>query len=204
MNSEQEYEYEFTLEEELFRQSKSASWKKPQRDYDDLDVKLGLITQEQLEILNQEQEIKPPASTMTRINEVTFYWDWHRKFDEETGIYRQLRWGQIKTQIIQYKMWGFKYVSEFKSHLAPEDRAQARYWREELTAEIALSSEKSQDFEMCYWVGKNSDNMTPPGFWAISVDDRTTKKRSILLSMNNEIVVRAGLKPKYETIITRK
>jgi hypothetical protein len=192
MTSEYEYEYEYTLSE-LPNYKKLKLDPAALHDWDDLDVKLGLITAEELAVYeNWEPEL---SKDLTGITEIAFGWDWTAN---------DLRYGEVKHSIGEQMIWGLKTVNEFKHHLNSRDYSRANQWREALTDQLIESSTGLGEFKMCYWVAKNKTGQTVPGFWAISVDITAADTRNILFWANGDTHVRSGLQRSGKTFLRIK
>ena len=85
-------------------------------------------------------------------------------------------------------------MAEFRDHLHTQDRQKANDLREELATELALATDRMDQFRLGYWVAKNEKNLTIPGFWAINVDILESKKRNIMIWANDQMHVRSEIK----------
>ena len=165
---------------------------KPKRDYDDLDVALGLIRREELDpVVNFITEAKP----ITHPFAVEFNWRWQTTTNANTqnGTRDRIRLGRLETQTQNFRLWGFASWQEFNAHLAYVDKAQVRYYYDQLSTAIALISKHSGDYKFCYWLPKDEQH-TRSNWWAISVDTLTeTPGRDILIYNAGTLITKNNL-----------
>jgi len=164
---------------------------KPRRDYDDFDVKMGIIKAEQLDALTGFIDQTPPVKDAE-----TFYFNWRwqttSNANSQNGQRDRLRLGKVYTRTQTFDLWGFESWQEFSGHCHIADKHNARQVYEELSTLLALSTNTTGQYSICCWVVKNEGN-TKPGCWAISFDYFETKSRSIYMFANGVTDIRENI-----------
>lgn len=161
----------------------------PKRDYDDIDVRLGHVRAEQLDPV-----VQWIADPVDQVDTAEFNWRWQTtsNSNNQSGTRDRLRLGRLFTRTQTHTLWGFESWQEFNSHLHLNDKQQARDYYEEIKYAVANSSLHTGDYSMCFWLAKD-DNLTRPGWWAISVDSLVTPGREILVWANGRAQFKQNL-----------
>jgi len=117
---------------------------------------------------NPEEAIRPWQQRVVDCPEsATFVWRMYVDPSQDTR--NKIYFGKITTRTQTIDLWGLTTWVEFNSHLAREDKVAARVIRDEIIAEVATMSSHVNDYSVTYWMAKNQDYATRPGFWAIIV-----------------------------------
>jgi hypothetical protein len=148
-----------------------------EREYDDLDVKLGLISQSKLDAIVGFIDQTPPVKDVESM-ELTWHWRSVSNANSQNGTRDQMRSGRLFTRTKNYMLFGVESFQEFMDHLHITDKEGVRDVYEALTAYYLGQSQSPGEFKMCFWVAKE-DMKTRPGFWCISVDKFVSESRDI-------------------------
>jgi hypothetical protein len=178
---EYEYEYEYNLEDV---EPAKKHW-------------LIKIIEEQASYKLAEQralydyEIKKP---ITNARYATFRWSCISvsNADRQNGNRDRLRIGELETTTQKLILIGFDTWIEFNNHIDITDKKLAKYYFEEITAETMLSSKEIGEFKLGFWCAKKETN-TQPGWWAITLDEFKTNKRSMCIYSNGQIMFKEKL-----------
>lgn len=116
-------------------------------------------------------------------------WDFRPRRTSNSGhnSHDLLWYGQVDTGHQTHAMWGFRTWREWRDHLAPQDRARARWVREEMMADLALARSRA-GLETQHWVVKNG-SQTRAGFWAITAGWPDTDRWFWISNAGRELVV---------------
>lgn len=161
---------------------------KPKRDYDDFDVKLGLVEASELDPIVAFIDQTP---IIENVHLAEFKWTWQTTKNDSRS---RIRLGHLETATQKFMLWGFESWQEFNRHLHISDKFLAKSIYDELSTELVLSDHKAKSFNFCFWIVKDEKATTHPGFWAISVDTfEPTTGRDIIGYANEEIFVKDNL-----------
>lgn len=161
------------------------------RDYDQLDVTLGIITQAELDkIQNKKIELFKP---ITDVENVEVNWMWHEMNHSTSGELQRIRKGIIRTRTQRFFLLGVETYFEFENGLHSQDKPLAREVYDAIATEWILSSRKAGDFKLTCWLVKEQSK-TVPGFWMITVDDNRTKTRTAFYYANNQVNCKEKIK----------
>jgi hypothetical protein len=159
----------------------------PKRDYDDLDVKLGLVDASELDPLVSFIDQRPPIMNVTAIE---YRWRWQPTTNaaSQNGRRDFIRLGSLQTQTQTHLLWGFATWQEMNAHLHISDKEFARHCFEQITAQYSLQSRHTGEYKFCYWIAKDEQQLTIPGFWSITVDciNATTPGRDVAYYANGK------------------
>ena len=174
----------------------------PQRDYDDLDVQLGLATQQQVDVL---ETFIAPLNPIENAQTATFVWAWRdvSNAESQNGKRDQVRLGTLKTASKNYTLVGFKTWQEFGMHCHYLDKLTAKNTWEEIQTAVVLSSKEVGDYEICFWVAKDGKTAYP-GAWAISIDNCVCPGREIAMYANSTLTTKCNLLMTKQNSITLK
>ena len=162
------------------------AWQMPERDWDDLDVKLGLIDQLPPEPVNHNVS---QAAPITQAQSIELRWAWNQTSNiEQQGQERnRLRYGKLITGGQNYVLWGMATWYEAKRHIHTLDKPLIMPLWEELVYEVSQRSQTAGDHRSCFWCAR-SQSQTRQGFWAISIE--TDQAREIIVYANETITTR--------------
>lgn len=172
------------------------------REPDDLDVHLGLATQQQVDAL---ETFITPLKPIERAQSAIFTWTWRTvsNADSQNGQRDQVRLGTLKTASKTYTLVGFKTWQEFGNHCHYLDKLDAKAIWEEIQAAVALSSNSVDEYGICFWVAKDNKT-TYPGAWAISIDNYVCPGREIAMWANGQLTMKSNLIMTKQNTITLK
>ena len=122
---------------------------------------------------------------LTDIESLIFRYQAHQT--SNSNARDRLRYGHGQTATQTVMLWGFETFQEFRDHLAPRDKAWAKYVWDETACELRQESVK-----YLFWVPKGEQHTTEPGCWAISMDRQD--QRSIWVWSDGDLKVYDRLK----------
>lgn len=165
----------------------------PERDYDDLDVKLGLVSQSKVDALLGFIDETPPMHDVEGMD-LTWMWKPVSNANSQNGRRDMMRTGKLYTRTKNYMLVGFETYQEFNDHLHISDKEGTREVNEALHIYYNGRSQTIGEYKMCYWVAKEMGEMrTIPGFWAISIDELFKETRDVYYWANQQGGDKKGL-----------
>lgn len=163
----------------------------PKRDYDDLDVKLGLVRGEQLDPI-----VLWIARPVEDCETVEFNWKWQTTTNAGTqhGRRDRLRFGKLRTRTQTLVICGFESWQEFNAHCHLNDKQLALDYHRVVQDTIAENTKITGEYAVCYWLVKD-ENLTRPGFWAITIDRASdgVPDRNAVIFANNTITYKENV-----------
>lgn len=180
------YEESFDEESNRLEQRKmpASTWVKPERDYDDYDVKTGVITQEQLDrLMTKNEKVHKPA---VNVEYFKLNWTWEIASNSDPERVNKIRHGSVHKREGTHFMLGTNSFTEFSEKLIAQDKAFAHEVYDQIKTEWMLTSSKIGDFEIGFWVARES-KLTVPGCWIITVEDFRTQRRHNFCFANDEL-----------------
>ena len=165
---------------------KQVQWQQPARDWDDLDVKLGIIDHLPPEPVNT---ISSASKPIRDAESMELRWAWNQTSNAQLqGQERsRLRYGKLITASQNFAMWGMATWYEAKRHIHANDRAAIDAIWSEIVYEVSQRSRTQGDHRSCIWCVK-SNNQTRQGVWAISIE--TDQQREIFIWNAGNIVTK--------------
>lgn len=163
----------------------------PKREYDDLDVQLGLVRQSVVDAIVGFIDQTPPIKDCEAA-EFTWRWQTVSNATNQSGERDRIRVGKLWTRTQTFALWGFESWQEFNSHLHISDKELAREYHERTKLAIATSSSYVGQYSTCYWLAKDKE-ITKPGFWAITIDEYTPPGRHMSIYSNGEMMFKENL-----------
>lgn len=125
---------------------------------------------------------------------VEFNFKQHISDSKQTSRNR-LMFGSIQTPSEKIQLWGFLSWLEFQDHIA-DNQPLAKRVREELQANTALMYHQVGQVKFSFWLAKNYQAQTRPGYWAIVIEE--SNQRTVVHSVNGHLHFNEGL-----TVITK-
>lgn len=165
-------------------EKKQEKWEMPKRDYDDLDVKLGIIDKLPPEPINEISSLNP---AIERVEGMELRWAWNYVSNAEAqGEERnKLRYGKLITASQNYTLWGMATWYEAKRHIHVLDKPMILPIWEEIVYEVSQRSKYAGDYRSCIWCAR-SENQTQAGFWIISIESESV--RELLIYANQQLI----------------
>lgn len=171
MNTEYEYEYDYD----------------PMEDIKDHHRHLGQLPQGIAKESGFDRYVIPmnPVPSPVRHVKSQMFDYTNQKKDEKT---KALYYGRVYSDTINnVATWGFESYIEFKRNLAYDDKRYAgKIWKEDLAIDPAVCG---NFLPKTFWVAKNDQAETHPGWWAISIEGLELVKDTLTTNPNSRFIV---------------
>lgn len=171
MNQEYEYEYEYDPMDDVKQHHRHLG-----------QCPEGIVKESGFDRYVVPLEVGP--SPVRHVTSQMF--DYTDQKKDEPG--KPLFYGRIYSNTINnIATWGFKTPSEFKKHLARDDKKYAMdRWQQDLAIDPAICG---NFLPKTFWVAKNEQTETHPGWWAISIEGIKLVEDTLIRNPNSRFIV---------------